>query len=273
MSLPSYSTLSLTLEDHIAVIALNRPERANAMNEPMWRELREVMAWLDSTPEARVAVLVGQGSHFCSGIDLSMLMAIQSRIQDECTGRQAEKLRRLIIELQDSLSAIERCSKPVIAAVHGRCIGGGLDLIAACDLRYCSEDAVFCLKEVDLGIVADVGVLQRLPKIIGDGYTRELAFTAREVSGSEALRLGLVSQCLPDRDSLLQTAQGVAAGIAAKPPLTVRGLKENLNYSRDHSVEEGLRYVATWNAAMLLSKDLEGAAMAIMTKQPANFRD
>ncbi|QNM96982.1 crotonase/enoyl-CoA hydratase family protein [Chitinimonas koreensis] len=273
MSLPHYSTLAVTLENHVAQITLNRPERANAMNEPMWRELGEAMRWLDEEPSARVAVIAGSGEHFCSGIDLTMLMAVQSHIQDECLGRQAEKLRRFIIGLQDSLSAIERCRKPVIAAIHGSCIGGGLDLVAACDLRYCTMDAVFCLKELDLGIVADVGVLQRLPKLIGDGRAREMAFTAREMKGEEAARIGLANGCLPDRDALLMEAMTVADAIAAKPPLTVRGLKENLNYSRDHTVEDGLRYVATWNAAMLISKDLEAAAMAHVMKQTPSFRD
>ncbi|GAB3260751.1 Clp protease/crotonase-like domain-containing protein [Chitinimonas naiadis] len=273
MSVPSYTTLSLTLENHVAHIALNRPDRANAMNEPMWRELRDAMRWLDQEPTARVAVISGNGANFCSGIDLGMLMAVQGRIQDECNGRQAEKLRQFIIELQDSLTAIELCRKPVIAAIHGSCVGGALDLVAACDLRYSTRDAVFCLKEVDLGIVADVGVLQRLPKIIGDGRTRELAFTARNFSGKDALHMGLVSQCLQDRDSLFMEVMTVADTIAAKPPLTVRGIKENLNFARDHTVAEGLRYVATWNAAMLISKDLEAAAMAHITKQAPTYRD
>jgi len=273
MSLPTFTTLSITLENHVAHIGLNRPERANAMNDAMWGEIKAAMAWLDGEPAARVGVIHGHGEQFCAGIDLAMLMGVQARIQDDCQGRQAEKLRKLILALQDSLTAIERCSKPVIAAVHGACIGGGLDLIAACDLRYATHDATFCLKEVDLGIVADVGVLQRLPKIIGDGRTRELAYTARNVSGAEAAQMGLVSQSLPDRDSLTATVAAVAQTIASKPPLTTRGLKENLLYARDHSVEEGLRYVATWNAAMLLSKDLEAAAMAHMMKQAPVFRD
>jgi enoyl-CoA hydratase/carnithine racemase len=273
MSLPTYTTLTLTLENHVAQIALNRPERANAMNEPMWHELRDVMRWLDHEPSARVAVLVGNGDNFCAGIDLSMLMAMQGRIQDECLGRQAEKLRQVILDLQDCLTAIERCRKPVIAAIHGACVGGGLDLVAACDLRYCTADTYFCLKEIDLGIVADVGVLHRLTKTLGDGRVREMAYTARNVSGKEALRIGLVSQCLPSRDGLLMEAMTVADQIAAKAPLTMRGLKENLLYARDHSVEEGLRYVATWNAAMLISKDLEAAAMSHIMKEPAKFRD
>lgn len=273
MTLPSYTTLSITLENHVAQIALNRPDRANAMNEPMWHELRDAMAWLDKTPAARVAVITGNGENFCSGIDLSMLMAVQGKIQDDCNGRQAEKLRDFILLLQGCLTAIEQCRKPVIAAIHGNCIGGGLDLVAACDLRYCTVDTVFCLKEIDLGIVADVGVLQRLPKIIGDGRTRDLAYTARDLKGDEALRMGLVSRCLQDRDTLIMEVMMVADTIASKPPLTLRGLKENLNFARDHTVAEGLRYVATWNAAMLISRDLETAAMAHVMKEKATFRD
>jgi enoyl-CoA hydratase len=273
MSLPNLSTLTLTLENHVALIALNRPDRSNAMNEAMWHELKAVMSWLDKEDTARVGVIMGNGDNFCGGIDLGMLMAVQGRIKDDCQGRQAEKLRQFIIELQDSLTAIERCRKPVIAAVHGACIGAGLDLVAACDLRYSTSDARFCLKEVDLGIVADVGALHRLPKIIGDGRTRELAYTAREISGKEAVRIGLVSQSLPDRDTLLMEAMGVAEQIASKSPLTIRGLKENLLFARDHTVAEGLNYVATWNAAMLISKDLEAAAMAHVMKENATFRD
>jgi enoyl-CoA hydratase len=273
MSLPKFTTLNLTLENHVAQIALNRPERANAMNEAMWHELRDATRWLDGEATARVGVILGNGDNFCAGIDLSMLMAMQGRIQDECLGRQAEKLRQVILDLQDCLTAIERCRKPVIAAIHGACVGGGLDLVAACDLRYCTADTYFCLKEIDLGIVADVGVLHRLTKVIGDGRVRELAYTARNVGGKEALRLGLVAQCLSDRNGMLMEVMTVADEMAAKAPLTMRGLKENLLFARDHSVEEGLRYVATWNAAMLISKDLESAAMAHVLKEAAKFRD
>ncbi|MFC4159930.1 crotonase/enoyl-CoA hydratase family protein [Chitinimonas lacunae] len=268
-----YKTLEVTLENHVAQISLNRPDKANAMNEDMWLELRQVFEWLDRTESARVGLLLGNGDHFCAGIDLSMLVSVQHRIQDECAGRQNEKLRLLIIELQDSLTALERCRKPVIAAIQGRCIGGGLDLVAACDMRYCSAEAVFQLKEVDLGIVADVGVLQRLPKIIGDGRSRELAYTAREVHGEEAERMGLVNRCYVDQTTMMMDVTGIADAIAAKSPLTVRGLKENLNYARDHTVAEGLRYVAAWNAGMLISKDLEAAAMAAVMKDRAVFRD
>jgi enoyl-CoA hydratase len=273
MTLPTLSTLSVSLADHVALITLSRPDRANAMSEAMWQELREGMRWLDGEPRARVGIIEGQGDHFCAGIDLSMLLSLPKRIEDECPARRAEKLRQLILDLQDTLTAIERCRKPVIAAVHGACVGGGLDLVAACDLRYCSADAHFCLKEIDLGIVADVGVIQRLTRIIGDGRTRELAYTARQIAGEEAARIGLVSDCLGSREQMLKGVNEVARLIASKSPITMRGLKENLVYARDHSVPEGLRYAATWNSAMLMSDDLEAVAKAQMSRSTPMFKD
>lgn len=273
MTTPIFEFLNVTLQGQVATIAINRPKRANALHLELWFELKRAFEWLDAEPTARVGVIQGEGNHFCAGIDLGLFMGLQEQIQDPCHGRMAEKVHGFILKLQDCLTAIERCQKPVIAAIHGSCIGGALDLIAACDLRYCSADARFSLKELDLGLVADVGVLQRLPHIIGDGRTRELAFTAREFFGPEALQMGLVAQCLPDKDAMLAVVQGVAAAIALKSPLTCRGLKENLNFSRDHSVADGLKYVASWNAAMLLSEDLMTAAMAMMTKDTATFRD
>ena len=164
-ALPVTTTLQLTLEQHIAHVRINRPDKANAMSEPMWYEIGRAMEWLDATPEARVGVLVGRGRYFTSGIDLAMLTGLGARIEDDCDGRSREKLRRVILDLQDTLTSIERCRKPVLAAVHGACIGGGIDLITACDMRYCSANAYFTVKEIDVGMTADVGTLQRLSLI------------------------------------------------------------------------------------------------------------
>ena len=273
MTLPTFEFLEVSLHDQVATVAINRPKRANALHLELWFEIKAAMAWLDGESQARVAILSGNGNHFCAGVDLTMFMGLQEQIQDPCVGRMADKVRGFIVQLQDCLTAIEKCRKPVIAAIHGSCIGGALDLIAACDLRYCAADAKFCLKEIDLGLVADVGVLQRLPKIIGDGRTRELAFTAREFDGPEAVQMGLVTRCLPSREALAAEVHAVAKAIAAKSPLTVRGLKDNLNFSRDHTVAEGLQYVAAWNAVMLMSEDLMAAAMAMLSKEKAEFRD
>ncbi|MFN3886575.1 MAG: crotonase/enoyl-CoA hydratase family protein [Aquabacterium sp.] len=271
---PTLETLRVTLADHIATVTLNRPDKANAMNWAMWQDIRSAMQWVDRTPEARVAIIEGEGRLFTSGIDLSMMMGLQGQIKDNCDGRMREKLRQLILELQDTLTSIERCRKPVIAAIHGGCIGGGVDLISCTDMRYCSADAYFTIKEIDIGMVADVGTLQRLPKLIGNqGIVREMAYTGRRVEAAEAREIGLVNRVFDSREALQAGVREVAAQVAAKSPLSIRGTKEMLNYSRDHSVADGLNHIATWNAAMLMSSDLTAAMMAGMAKQTPQFKD
>ncbi len=268
-----FKTLKVALTGKVASIELNRPERANAMELAMWTELRDAMRWLDETPQVRVGMLSGAGKHFTSGIDLGLLAGMQAQTRNDCDGRTREKLRRVILDMQDTLSSIERCRKPVIAAIHGACVGGGIDLITACDLRYCSADAYFAVKEIDVGLTADVGTLQRLPHIVGEGAARELAYTGRKVSGAEAKELRLVNQCYPDREALMAAMRELSVSLAAKPPLALRGCKEMITYARDHTVADGLNYVATWNAAMLLSTDLEEALAAGREKRPAKFLD
>ncbi|MFO1262840.1 MAG: crotonase/enoyl-CoA hydratase family protein [Rhodoferax sp.] len=266
-------TLSVTLENHIATVHLNRPDKANAMNAAMWQEIRQAFDWVDATPEARVAVLAGEGKYFTAGIDLQMMMGLPATIADDCEGRMREKLRRLILDLQDTLTSLERCRKPVLAAIAGGCIGGGIDLITCADMRYASSDAFFTIKEIDIGMVADVGTLQRLPKLIGQGITRELAYTARKFDAAEAQGIGLVNRVFESREALYAGVQAIAAEIAAKSPLSIRGTKEMLNYARDHSVADSLNYIATWNAAMLQSKDLMEAMSSNMMKKAPSFKD
>ncbi|MEO8508796.1 MAG: crotonase/enoyl-CoA hydratase family protein [Betaproteobacteria bacterium] len=269
----SYERLDARLDGAVAVIALNRPDKANALDLPMWHEIRAAMRWLDETPEARVGILCAAGSQFTAGIDLALLSGVGERIADPCDGRAREKLRRLILELQDTLTAIERCRKPVIAAIHGACIGAGVDLVTACDMRYCSADATFAVREIDVGMTADVGTLQRLPRIVGEGMARELAYTGRTVDGREAQSIRLVNCCFATRAELMAGASGIAAAIAAKSPLAIRGTKEMITYARDHCVADGLNYVATWNAAMLMASDLPEALQAAREKRPPRFRD
>lgn len=265
-------TLTISLQDHIATVRLNRPDKANAMNATMWQDIRLAFDWLDSQPEARVAVLQGEGRHFTAGIDLAMMAGLAPQIQDPCDGRTREALRRVILDMQDTLTSLERCRKPVLAAIHGACVGGGIDLICAADMRYCSSDAYFSIKEIDIGMVADVGTLQRLPKLIGSqGLVRELAYTGRRVEAAEAREIGLVNRVFDSREALNDGVQSLAATIASKSPLSIRGTKEQLNYARDHTVADGLNHIATWNAAMLMSEDLSKALMA--GKATPQFRD
>ncbi len=268
-----FETLSVSLEDHIATVRLNRPDKANAMNAAMWQEIRSAFQWVDSTPEARVAILQGEGKLFTGGIDLQMMMGLAPQIQNDCDGRSREALRRVILDLQDTLTSLERCRKPVLAAIHGGCIGGGIDLVTCADMRYCSADAYFTIKEIDIGMTADVGTLQRLPRLVGDGITRELAYTGRRVLADEARQIGLVNRVFESRDTLYAGVREIAATIAAKSPLSIRGVKEMVLYARDHSVADGLNYIATWNAAMLMSQDLSEAMAASAQKRPPSFKN
>lgn len=270
---PTFTTLSLNLAESIAEIRLNRPDKSNAMNEAMWQEIRQAFDWVDATPEARIAILSGEGKNFCAGIDLTMLGSIQQRIAHPDGARSRETLRRLILDLQDCLSSIERCRKPVIAAIQGACVGGGLDLVTCCDMRYASTDAIFSIKEIDLAMVADVGTLQRLPHLIGQGLSRELAYTGRNIDAEEAEKIGLINRFFATKTALTAAVREIAQNIASKSPLAIRGLKEVMNFSRDHSITDGLNFVATWNAALLLSGNLNETISAQREKRAPRFAD
>jgi enoyl-CoA hydratase len=271
--MPDFETLTISVADQIATVRLNRPEKLNAMNAAMWNDLRSVFRYIDATPEIRVAILEGEGKAFTAGIDLQMMLGVGAQVRDDCDGLTRENLRRVILDMQDTLTSLERCRKPVLAAVHGACVGGGIDLICCADMRYCAADAWFSIKEIDLGMTADVGTLQRLPRLIGDGMARELAYTARRFDAAEARDMRLVNRVFESPQALRAGVREIAAGIAAKSPLSVRGVKEMINYARDHSVADGLNYVATWNAGMLMSADLQAAMSAAMNKTTPIFKD
>ncbi|MEC9466504.1 MAG: crotonase/enoyl-CoA hydratase family protein [Myxococcota bacterium] len=273
MTTPEFSTLEVELKDNIVTARLNRPDKANALNETLWYELGDLARWVDETPAARVLALLANGKHFTAGIDFSLMMTVVGKVAHLPDGHKQEALRKKILSLQDSFTQFERCRKPVIAAIDGSCIGGGIDLITACDIRYASSAATFCVKEVDLAIVADIGTLQRLPPIVGEGMARDLALTGRSFGADEALKMGLISRVLPDGPALEEAVLQAATSIAAKSPLTVRGVKQVMNYSRGRTVEEGLDHVATWNAAMLMSKDTQEAMSAMMEKRTPTFDD
>lgn len=267
-----YKAFNVELNDKIAHVQINRPEKVNAMNADFWSEIRDIFAWIEATPEVRVVVLSGAGKHFSSGIDLMLLAQVGGQLGKE-VGRNARALKRKIEELQSSFNAVDNCSKPVIAAIQGYCLGGAIDLISACDMRYSTVDAQFAIKEIDVGMTADVGTLQRLPHIIGDGMMRELAYTGRTVLGEEAQRIGLVNSTYADQETLMQAVFAIAESIAKKSPIAVQGSKEMIRYMRDHTVADGLNYIATWNAAMLQAEDLRVAMAAHMSKQIPEFKD
>ena len=268
-----YNSFLVSIEDHVASVAFNRPEKANSLHRAAWKEMQQIFEDLDDNPEVRCIVLSGEGKHFCAGIDLSLLMDLNPLNDVKCEGRKRELFRKSLVALQDNISAIEKCRKPVLAAIHKGCIGGGVDIITACDMRYCTEDAYFQVKEVDMGLVADIGTLQRLPKVISYGQAAEMAYTGKKLLGPESFEIGLTNKCFPDKESMMKGVMAMAKVIASKPPLVIRGTKHILQYTRDHSVKESLDYMATYNAAYFFSDDLTKSFEAAMTKQKPTFQN
>ena len=266
-----FKHFEITIRDYVAQVSFNRPHKANALHMEAWEEMQRIFEKLDELDEVRVAVLTGEGKHFCAGIDLDLLTGPNDYNEIKCEGRKREALRRTILKLQNTITALEKCRKPVIAAIHRACIGGALDIITACDMRYCTQDSYFAIKEIDLGFAADIGTLQRLPKIINPGIVAELAYTGRNVSGEEARDMGLVTRLYKDQEDMMKEVMQIANMIASKSPLAIRSTKQMLLYSRDHSVPESLEYMATWNAGVLLSKDLSEAFQATTEKRAPKF--
>ncbi|XP_041035440.1 delta(3,5)-Delta(2,4)-dienoyl-CoA isomerase, mitochondrial isoform X1 [Carcharodon carcharias] len=268
---PSYDFETLRVSqarDSVLHVELNRPKKRNAMNKTLWREMVECFNRITQDADHRVVVVSGAGNMFTAGIDLMDMAGDVLQPQGDDTARKAWHTRNTILQYQESFNVIEKCPKPVIAAVHSACIGGGVDLITACDIRLCSQDAWFQVKEVDIGMAADVGTLQRFPKVIGNAsLVSELVYTARKMMADEALSCGLVSRVFEDKETMLEGAFEMASEIASKSPLAVQGAKLNLIYSRDHSVKDGLDYIATWNMSMLQTDDLVKSAQAAMEKK------
>jgi len=265
-----FKSIKVACSNHIAEVLLFGPGPGNAMGPEFWQEFPVAIVELSRDKNVRVIVIKGSGKHFCSGLDLAKMMPVLAK-SGQMLGEERSELLKLIVSMQDAISSVENCGKPVIAAIHGACIGAGVDLIAACDIRICSSDARFSVREVKVAIVADLGSLQRLPRIIGEGRTRELAFTGKDIQADEAMRIGLVTHVFNDIESLNAGAQKLASEIAENPPLVVAGVKKILNESRDQSVAAGLQNVAVWNSAFLHSAELEEAISAFMQKRQAKF--
>ena len=263
---------SVERDGAVARLVMNRPDKANAMTPDFWADLPRLLGELGRDESVRCAVIAGEGRHFSSGMDLATFSDIAALFANE-PGRAAHAMRDLILRLQDAFTAIERARFPVVAAIHGACIGGAIDLITACDLRIAAADAYFAVEEINIGMAADVGTLQRLPKLIAPAVAAELAYTGRRFDAAEAKAMGLVLAVHADRDALMAAAAELAASIAAKSPLAIAGIKRNLAWSRDHSVADGLDYIATWNAGMLRSEDLTEAIQSRMAKKQAVFKD
>lgn len=268
----SFESLTVERRDGVAEVVLTGPGKGNAMGPAFFRELPEVFTDLDRDESVRVVILRGKGGIFTYGLDLkSVAPTLMPLLSSENLAAERTKLLRLIGDWQRAADCIERCTKPVICAIAGPCIGGGIDIASACDIRLASRDAKFSVREVKIAIVADLGSLQRLPRIIGHGHTRELAFTGKDIDSARALAIGLVNEVYDDESALLAASLEMARQIANNPPLAVQGIKQVLAHGDERRILEGERFAAVWNSAFLASRDLMEAMTAFMEKRPPKF--
>lgn len=271
--MPAYTAFDYDLTDRVATITLNQPQKRNAMSQDFWSDMKAVFSDIADDPAVRAVVIASTGPHFTAGIDLALLAQVMQASAGLEESRKREKLRRTLLDFQETFNVIEASRVPVLTAVQGGCIGGGIDMITAADMRYCTADAFFLVKEIEVGMTADVGTLQRLPRVMPDGLARELCYTGRRMMADEAKACGLVNAVYPDHQTMLEEVTAMARHIARHSPLAVTGTKEMLNYTRDHSIADGLNYIATWNAGMLVSEDLLKAAAAAQSKEQPEYDD
>ena len=262
----------VSIKDGIAHLNMNRPDKFNSMTRLFWKELPEIVKEIDKNAQARVILLTGEGKHFSSGMDLANFSSNGSDKKKD-PARMRETFYHEILELQDTFTALEECRLPTIAAIHGACVGGGIDMVTACDMRYCSSDAFFKIAEVDIGLAADVGTLQRLPSLIPIAAVRELAYTGRKFDAAEAKTLGLVNDVFTSREELMTEVEKIAKTIASKSPLITRIIKKQINYARDHSVKDALDYHAAWNSSLMSGRDMEAAMTSFMNKEVGEYDD
>lgn len=254
-----YECFEVTIANKVAHIQLKRPDAFNSMIASFWTELPQIVREIDASASARAIVISSTGKHFSAGMDLEVFsggssLSVGPGVTEE--GRKRAYLWMMVQHLQDSFTALEQARIPVLCAIQGGCIGGAIDMVSAADMRYCSADAFFCVMEINIGMTADVGTLQRLPKIIPEGIARELAYTGDRMPAQRALECGLVNQVFEDHDSLVEGVLEIAGRIATRSPLAIWGTKEMINYTRDHSVADGLRYIAGWQSGMFQPADM-----------------
>tara|TARA_B100001778_G_scaffold326357_1_gene322933 strand:- start:911 stop:1777 length:867 start_codon:yes stop_codon:yes gene_type:complete len=276
MSKKEFNCFKLDVKNHVGNLVLSRPDELNTMSRDFWVELGEVLEVINKDSDIRVVVMSSTGKHFCAGMDLNAFTNGVDNIPDEKKpdhARIGEAVYRVAKELQEYISTLEKIRVPVIAAIHGGCIGGAVDMVTACDIRLASDDAFFCIQEINIGMAADVGTLQRLPKIIPDSKMREMAYTGRRMYAEEAKEAGLVSGTYGSQEELIEAANKLASEIASKSPVAIYGLKAVMNYSRDHNVNDSLEYNALWSGAMLSQKDMTEQMTANMEKRDASFNE
>ncbi|HSG88332.1 MAG TPA: enoyl-CoA hydratase-related protein [Pseudomonadales bacterium] len=266
-----YSRLQVTISDQVAHLVLNVPDEYNRMPPAFWSEFPAALRSLDARGDVRALVISSTGKHFTAGMDISVFTGRKDTAEDR--GRAGEAKRRDLARLQDVITLIERVRFPVIAAIQGGCVGGGVDLAAACDIRYCTRDAFFCIQEINIGLAADIGTLQRLPKLIPDGLMRELAYTGRRLPADEALRSGLVNEVYEDVAAMHAGVFDIAREIARKSPLAIHSSKELMNYARDHDVADALRYQQVWMGAVTQAGEMAAHFGARADGRDATYAD
>ncbi len=266
----AFENLEIERVGHVATLWLNRPDKLNALSEDMWADIPGAVAGLDNDDEVRVIILAGRGKAFSVGIDIGILASLQPTGPSPAAGNM--HIYTEIKRLQETVNCFADTAKPVIAAIHGYCLGAGVNLISACDIRLATTDAVFSIRETKMGLVADIGALQRLPAIVGDGVTAEMALTGSDYPGTWAREKGLVTQLYPDQESLMAGARGLAAQIASNSPLVTRGVKRALQANDGRTIDQALDHVAQWNSSFLMSNDLMEALNAHMEKRDPDFK-
>ncbi|MEM7339644.1 MAG: crotonase/enoyl-CoA hydratase family protein [Actinomycetota bacterium] len=273
----TYDAFEVSVSDKIARVHMNRPEKGNSMIPAFWRELPQIVDELSASGSVRAMIITGEGRNFCSGMDLSVFGSDPAiGPEAESSGhrsRRGERFRSTALKLQDTFTAMERARFPVLCAVQGACVGGGIDMISAADLRYADESAFFSIAEINIGMTADVGTLQRMPKLVPEGVVKELAYTGRRWTAQEAKAAGFVNEVYPDYETMVDAVMGIAGDIAAKSPMAVWGTKSTMHYTRDHTVTDGLEYIANWNAAMFDTDDMAEAFKASVEKRSPDFPD
>jgi enoyl-CoA hydratase len=271
-----YQCFDVEIVDKVGHLRMNRPEKSNSMIPEFWSELPAIVDEMSGSGSVRAIVLSSTGRHFCSGMDLSVFGSNDTLAPRTASGhhsRRNEGFRSTALKLQDSFTALERARVPVLCAINGACVGGGIDMVSAADMRYADESAFFSIAEINIGMTADVGTLQRMPKLVAEGIVRELAYTGRRWTAAEAHAAGFVNAVFADHDTLVDGVLDIAAQIAAKSPMAIWGTKQTMHYTRDHSVADGLEYIANWNAAMFDTDDMTEAATAKFEDRDPDFPD
>jgi len=275
----SHHCFDVSVDDRVAHIVLSRPEKRNSMCPEFWDELPAIVRQIDDDASARAIVISSTGPHFSAGLDLQAFDPTQGMGGLDATAEKEARIQRgarfyqNVLHMQETFSCLEACRVPVLAAIQGGCIGGGVDLVTACDMRYATEDAYLTIFEINVGMTADVGTFPRIVNLIPEGVVRELAYTGRRMPAAEAQTLGLVNRVYPDQASMLEGVMEIAREIASKPPLAVYGCKRMINYARDHTTADGLDYIGIWNASMLQPTEMAEAVMARAEKRAPRYAD